>query len=74
MLDMLDRMYIMMMCAAHRFKEEEKGAVDLVTIVVLIGVAVALAVIFRTKAGELIRHLFDDLISPAAEKAINESK
>jgi len=72
MLDMLDRMYIMMMCAAHRFKEE-KGAVDLVTIVVLIGVAVALAVIFRSKAQELLRHLFEDLISPAADKAAGGS-
>ena len=69
MLDMLDRMYIMMMCAAHRFKEEEKGAVDLVTIVVLIGVAVALAVIFKDQAKNLIEHLFEG-ISGKADEAV----
>lgn len=69
MFEVLDRMYVMAMCAANRFWTEEKGAVDLVTIVVLIGVAVALAVIFRNQVSNLINSLFST-IGGNAEEAI----
>lgn len=69
MLELLDSLYIMAMCRFNCLKEEEKGAVDLVTIVVLIGIAVVLAVLFRTRIEKLLKSLFDT-IEEGAEKAV----
>jgi len=41
--------------------KEEKGAVDLITIVVLIAVVMILVVIFRKRLEELINSLFDTI-------------
>ena len=45
----------------NAFIRDEKGAVDLVTVVVLIGIALALAVIFRQRIGNLLNTLFDSI-------------
>jgi len=41
------------------FLKEEKGAVDIVAIVVIIGVAVLLAIVFKDQLGALITSLFE---------------
>lgn len=43
------------------FFKEEKGAVDIVAVVVLIGVAVLLAIVFKDSLGDLIESLFDTI-------------
>ena len=49
--------------------KEERGAVDIVAIVVMIGIAVALAVVFRSSISELLKNLFKT-ISKSASGAV----
>lgn len=63
--------YIKMMQARQKFLEEERGAVDIVAIVVLIGIAVLLAVLFKEQVGKLINNLFKS-IGDSASGAVNE--
>jgi hypothetical protein len=49
----------------NNFLEEEKGAVDLITIVVLIGIAIVLAVVFRDKMKEILNTLLGNIQSSA---------
>ena len=54
------------LCAQLKaFRREERGAVDIVAIVVMIGIAVALAVIFRTQIQGLLENLFGTISSNA---------
>lgn len=71
MMQMLDKLYLSLMVNFMTFVEDEKGAVDLVTIVVLIGIAVVLAIFFREKIQELLESLFGT-ISGNATSAINK--
>ncbi len=50
--------------------KDEKGAVDMVAIVVLIGIVILVAVVFRKALGKLVSGLFDQ-ISGSANDAIN---
>lgn len=63
--------YIKMMQARQKFLEEERGAVDIVAIVVLIGIAVLLAVLFKEQVGKLINKLFES-IGDSATGAVKE--
>ena len=56
----------------NRFLRDEEGDVNVVSIVVLIGVAVLLAVVFKDKAAELIKSLFDT-IGGKADKAVTKA-
>ena len=71
MMQMLDKLYLSLMVNFMTFVEDEKGAVGLVTIVVLIGIAVVLAIFFREKIQELLESLFGT-ISGNATSAINK--
>lgn len=51
----------------HNFITDEKGDVNIVSIVVLIGIAVLLAVIFRERITNLIETLFDTIDGGAAD-------
>lgn len=53
--------------SVHNFITDEKGDVNIVSIVVLIGIAVLLAVIFRDRIETLIGTLFDTIDNSAAE-------
>lgn len=55
----------------NRFLYDEEGDVNVVSIVVLIGVAVLLAVVFKKQAKELIETLFET-IGSSAGTAISE--
>ncbi len=52
---------------------DEKGAVDIVAIVVLIGIAVLLAVIFKDQIAGLLESLFGT-ITDNATKAVNSGE
>ena len=45
----------------HKFLYDEKGEVNIVAIVILIGIAVALAVIFRNQIMDLIRTILNSI-------------
>ena len=49
------------------FLDEEKGAVDIVAIVVIIGVAVLLAIVFKDQLGNLIKQLFSTISGNATD-------
>ena len=51
-------LYVAAMLKLQNFAKEERGAVDIVAIVVLIGIAVLLAVLFRTQITNLLNNLF----------------
>lgn len=53
------------------FLRDERGDVNIVSIVVLIGVAVLLAAFFKDQIGELLNHLFT-MITGNAENAVNQ--
>lgn len=59
----LDSLYIKMNFLLRDMVENEEGAVDIVAIVVLIGIAVILALFFRTQLEEIIRDLFKGISS-----------
>ncbi len=67
MLNMFTAMYMMLLGKWEAFKQEEKGAVDIVAIVVMIGIAVALAVIFRTQIQNLLETLFESIFQNAED-------
>ena len=54
---------------AEQFIYDERGDVNVVSIVVLIGVAIVLAVVFKKQASKLIKDLFSK-ITTNAENAI----
>lgn len=53
--------------AFDSFMKEEKGAVDLVVIVVLIAIALVLAALFRKQIGALLDSLFETMNQKAQE-------
>lgn len=46
---------------AHRFLHEENGEVNIVATVVLIGIAVVLAILFKNQIGNLLKGLFNQI-------------
>lgn len=67
-------MQTMMFMARAKFKKflrKENGEVNIVTIVVLIGIAVLLALVFRKEIEKLLKSLFGT-IEKNATNAINE--
>lgn len=57
-MNMLDSLYIRVSQMFRNFMENEDGAVDIVAIVVLIGIAVLVAIVFRKQITNLIETLF----------------
>lgn len=58
MLKLLDKMYIGMKNRVNNFLTNEDGAVDIVAIVVLCGIVIAVAVIFRGELQKVVESLF----------------
>ena len=67
MLKMLDRLYIAARAGVTSFQKEERGAVTIVEIVVMIGIAVLLAVLFRKQIESLLNNLFGQITGKANE-------
>ncbi|MFI3170046.1 MAG: Flp1 family type IVb pilin [Faecalibacterium sp.] len=70
MTNFANKIYNKIFCEVQSFKKEELGAVDLVVIVVLIGIAVALAVVFKDAISTLLDELLG-AISASASSAIS---
>lgn len=56
-----------MMVEWNAFKKQERGAVDLVVVVVLIGLALALAVLFRNQIIKVLNKLFSSIRQNASQ-------
>lgn len=67
MMDLINVTLIRAKNAFDSFMKEEKGAVDLVVIVVLIAIALVLAALFRKQIGELLDRLFETMNQKAQE-------
>lgn len=61
------QMYVKMLQAKQDFLEEERGAVDIVAIVVLIGIAVALALFFKDQIAGILTTLFGQIEQSAGQ-------
>jgi Flp pilus assembly pilin Flp len=73
MLKVLDKMYIGMKNRMRNFLTNEDGAVDIVAIVVLCGIVVAVAIIFRDQISGLIKSLFKTINGDAKTKIQGEA-
>lgn len=70
MLQELDFWLFMAKCRLHAFLTDEEGDVNVVSLVVLIGIAVLLAIVFRDQITKLIESLLET-ITQNATKAVN---
>lgn len=61
MMNALTMVYLYIESRVKAFLDEEHGAVDIVAVVVLIGIAVALAVIFKGRISTLLQDLLDKI-------------
>lgn len=59
--------YTKVVCGLRAIRKEERGAVDIVAIVVMIGIAVVLAVLFRKQIQGLLESLFESINTKANE-------
>lgn len=69
------KLFCMSFLAKQKVKEfftKEDGAVDMIAIVVLIGIVVLLAILFRKQISNLINTLFNK-INTSATDALNET-
>lgn len=73
MLSNLKLMALSAKCALRRFFTKENGDVNVVSIVVLIGIAVVLAIIFRNTISSLIGELLDTISGNARDAVKNGS-
>lgn len=73
MLDVFDRLYIAMQTRFNRFIHDEEGAVDIVAIVVLIGIVVLVAIVFKDEITKLIKDLFGKITNTASD-AVTDKK
>jgi Flp pilus assembly pilin Flp len=71
MLDMLVMLTVMVKAKTLSFLRDERGEVNIVAIVVLIGIAVLLAIVFRRQIESLLNTLFT-AIRNSATNAITE--
>lgn len=60
--DVVLELYLAVRCLANRFLYDEDGDVNIVSIVILIGIVVMLAGIFRTQISDLVTSLLDDIV------------
>lgn len=73
---MLKKLYIKALTAKMLLAEklkEESGEVNIVAIVILIGIAVLLAVIFKDNIGKLLENLFKEINGTANDVIHNKT-
>lgn len=72
MLKAVDRMCIAMMARWNVLKNEERGGVGIVEIVVLCGIVVVLAIVFRDAISGLITDVMEEVRTNAIKKVTEE--
>lgn len=68
----LNYLYIALRARASEFVKEERGAVDIVAVVVLIGIAVLLAIVFKDQIGGLLTTLLNTIRDKATDTVNSE--
>ena len=61
MFEMVEDLYICAMVHINHFIEDEKGAVDMVTVVVLVAIVLGLAVIFKKRIEGVLTTMFTNI-------------
>lgn len=69
----MDKVALRTYLAMQNFLQDERGDVNVVSIVVLIGIAIALAMAFRTAIIGVLQDLFTDIRSSASSVANSAS-
>ena len=64
----MNQLYFKARMAFWKFTRDEEGAVDIVAIVVLIGIAVVVALVFKDAIINLIKNLFESMNTPDVNK------
>lgn len=70
-MEILNHLYFMICCNLKAFVQDEEGAVDVVAVVVLIGIAVVLAILFREQIERLLTTLLATIQGNATDAVAN---
>ena len=68
-MNLLNELYIAWLCRLNAVKNDETGGSEMIAVVVMIGIVVILAVVFRNEIKDLIEVIFKDT-KTAATKAM----
>ncbi len=74
MLNVVDRMYIAAQAKWNKFRKEERGDVNIVSIVVLCGIVIALAIVFRDQLAEVIEHVLQTVQGRADSVVVQDAQ
>jgi len=69
---MLDSLWFTAKARVQAFLTDEKGDVNIVSMVVLIGVAVLLAIVFKDQIGGLVKNLLATITNNAGDVVNNQ--
>lgn len=58
-MNLLNKMYIALMCRLNAIKTDESGGSEMIAVVVMIGIVVLLAVVFKDQIADLVSNIFD---------------
>lgn len=72
MFRMLDSLWFTAKARVQAFLTDEKGDVNIVSMVVLIGVAVLLAIVFKDQIGGLVKNLLATITNNAGDVVNNQ--
>lgn len=59
MMNLFDQLYIAWLCRLNAVKNDETGGSEMIAVVVMIGIVVILAIVFKDKIAELVKSIFD---------------
>lgn len=74
MLNVVDRMYIAAQTKWNKFRKEERGDVNIVSIVVLCGIVIALAIVFRDQLAKVIEHVLQTVQGRADSVVVQDAQ
>lgn len=74
MLNVVDRMYIAAQAKWNKFRKEERGDVNIVSIVVLCGIVIALAIVFRDQLAKVIDHVLQTVQGRADSVVVQDAQ
>ena len=67
MLNLFDQLYIALSCRLNTSKTDETGGSEMIAVVVMIGIVVILAIVFKDKIADLVKSIFETTESNANE-------
>ncbi len=74
MLNVVDRMYIAAQAKWNKFRKEERGDVNIVSIVVLCGIVIALAIVFRDQLAKVIENVLQTVQGRANSVVVQDAQ